>query len=156
MLVKQLVLALPLSLSALPASAQVVLTNSVHREAMRTTTDGRATTELALATKMVPGTIAIYVMTCTNKGPRPATNLVINNHVPNGIAYVAVGTGSAEPQVSVDGGRTFGSIASRTVRLAGGAQRPATAADVTDVRWTIAGPLASGASASVSYKGRVK
>ena len=147
---------LSLLLLAAPASAQLVLTNNVYRETIRTTTDGRATTELAPAARMVPGTTAVYVMTVTNRGARPATNLAINNHVPSGVAYVGPGTEGAQPEVSVDGGRTFGPIASAKTLVAGGATRAATPADVTDVRWTIRGSLERGASASVSYKGRIR
>lgn len=139
--------------AAAPASAQVSLENKVLKESVRVGSDGTRTVSLAPARTITPGNVAVYVMTFRNGGGKPATNLQIANAVPSGVRYAGAGQNSPEPLVSVDGGKTFGRLTGLTVRSANGASRAAQFADVTNVRWTIAGPLAPGASGNVSYRG---
>ena len=139
--------------AAAPAMAQVSLENEVLKESVRVAADGSRTVTLAPARTITPGNVAVYVMTVRNGTTKPATNLQIANAVPAGVKYAGPGQNSPEPAVSVDGGKTFGRLTALTVRSSTGASRAAQFADVTNVRWTIAGPLAPGASDSVSYRG---
>jgi len=136
-----------------PASAQVSLENRVLKESVRVASDGTRTTTLAPAGTITPGNVAVYVMTFRNAGRQAATNLQIANAVPAGVRYAGPGQNSPEPLVSIDGGKTFGRLTGQTVRSANGASRAAQFSDVTNVRWTVAGPLAPGASGNVSYRG---
>ena len=147
--------ALALVAAAAPAAAQVSLDNKVLREEVKTDANGVKTTNLVQTRNIAPGSTAVYVMTVRNGGARPASNLVISNPIPRDLVYMGPGADSAAPDVSVDGGRSFGQLASLNVRGVAG-PRAAQFADVTNVRWTIAGPLARGAASSVSYRARVR
>ncbi len=138
---------------AAPASAQVSLENKVLKENVRVSSDGTRSTTLAPAKSIAPGSTAVYVMTYRNNGKTPASNLEIRNAVPRGVRYAGAGQNSQEPLVSVDGGNTFGRLGALSVRGQNGAMRAAQFADVTNVRWTIVGPVAPGASGNVSYRG---
>ncbi len=79
--------------------------------------------------------------------------------MPAAIAFVSTAEDWAE--VSVDGGKTFGKLGSLTVMAppaegAAPVSRPATAEDVTAVRWAFKTPIAAGASGKLSYRGVVK
>jgi uncharacterized repeat protein (TIGR01451 family) len=140
---------------ASPSIAQVSLENKVLRESVRISSDGTRTTSVAPARTMAPGNVAVYVMTYRNGGTKPATNLVIDNAVPADVRFSGAGKDSAEPMVSIDRGKTYGRLQDLKVASAG-ASRAAQFSDVTNVRWKIAGPVAPGASGSVSYRGVLK
>jgi len=57
--------------------------------------------------------------------------------------------------VSVDGGATFGALVDLKIREADQTSRPATAADVTHVRWRFQQPLAPGATGAVAFAARL-
>lgn len=141
--------------AAAPAAAQVTLENKVLKETSVRAADGTVTTRVAASKSLAPGDTAVYVMTYRNGGRTPASNLVIDNPVSKDVRYAGPATGSPAPTVSVDGGRTYGQLQTLTVRGQNG-QRAAQFADVTNVRWTVAGPVAPGSSGSVSYKGVVR
>jgi uncharacterized repeat protein (TIGR01451 family) len=140
---------------AAPAAAQVSLENKVLKETTVRAADGTVTTKVAPMKSLAPGETAVYVMTYRNGGRTPASNLVINNPVSKDVRYAGPAANSATPVVSVDGGRTFGQLQTLTVAGPNG-RRAAQFADVTHVRWTVAGPVAPGSSGSVSYKGVVR
>ena len=76
----------------------------------------------------------------------PARALVVSA-VPDGLAFEAA---DRRAELSVDGGRRFGSLSSLT---AGGAQRSAVPAHVTHVRWRLE---SSGQVSSMIFRGRVR
>lgn len=140
---------------ASPAVAQVSLENKVLKETSVRAADGTVTTRVAAAKSMAPGDTAVYVMTYRNGGRTPASNLVINNPVSKDVRYAGPAAGSPAPVVSIDGGKTWGQLQALKVRGPNGL-RDAQFADVTNVRWTVVGPVAPGSSGSVSYKGVVR
>ena len=60
-------------------------------------------------------------------------------------------SGGDAPQVSVDGGRTWGTL--ETLRVDG---RKATSADVTHVRWDVANPRAARGRGVLTYSAVVR
>ena len=74
--------------------------------------------------------------------------------IPNGVIFTGVREPSAA--VSVDGGKIFGALASLKVKGADGKLRGATTADVTQVRWTLARPIAAKATGTVMFYGIVR
>ncbi len=140
---------------ATPALAQVSLQNDVMEQINVTGPDGSVDQTVVPADSIAPGDTAVYVMTYTNDGAADASNLVIDNKVPENVEYLGPLLGSENPEVSVDGGLTYAPLQNLTVRTEQGATRPAQNADVTNVRWTIAGPVTPAASGSVSYRARV-
>lgn len=142
--------------AATSASAQVSLENRVMEEVTVQSDTGSATTTVVPADSMAPGDTAVYTMTYTNNGSEPASNLVISNPISKDVIYVGPGSGSEAPLVSVDGGQTFAPLSELRIVEPNGATRSAGASDVTNVRWTIVGPVEPGMNGSVSYKGTVR
>jgi hypothetical protein len=96
----------------------------------------------------------VFVLSYRNEGAEPATDLVLTNPVPDSVVYS--GTDDQSAVVSVDGGRTWGALGSLTVAGTDGASRPAEAADVTHIRWSLDRPVPSGAAGELSFRGLVK
>ena len=102
---------------------------------------------------VVPGDKLVFATAYRNTGSAAVNNFVVTNPIPAGVMLAAEGAPSAD--VSVDGGMTWGKLASLTVAGAGGTKRPAQSSDVTHVRWTLA-VVAAGASGTVSYRAVVR
>lgn len=87
--------------------------------------------KIRVPTKSIdPGGTLIYAIHLLNQGNSPATNVVVNNPVPEGAVYVpgsAAGKGS-KPLVSTDHGSTF----SQERHLPS-----ITPESVTDIRWVV-------------------
>jgi len=102
-----------------------------------------------------------YTLTVTNSGDEKATNVVLNNPLPGGAAYVgnsAFGEGTAIV-FSADGGTHFDTPSRLTVTVKkadGSVQKQAAGPDqYTDIRWTIAEVL-PGKSLTLGYQASVK
>jgi uncharacterized repeat protein (TIGR01451 family) len=105
---------------------------------------------------VVPGQPLVYTITMKNNTTKPASNLVINNPVPNNVIFTGFGPQSQTGLTSVDGGKTFGQLSVLQVKGKDGKMRKADFKDVTHVRWVLAKPLAGGASNQVIYFGVVE
>jgi uncharacterized repeat protein (TIGR01451 family) len=143
-------------LPALPALAAdtLELRNAVFQEVDVTAPDGTTHKERVPAAKVVPGSEVIYVITYKNTGKQPAADVVITNPIPTELAYkpeLGPAT-SATPEVSVDAGKSWGALASLTVKGPDGKPRAAQGSDVTHVRWKIGAPVRAGEQGSVSYR----
>jgi uncharacterized repeat protein (TIGR01451 family) len=136
-------------------AAGVQLTNSVFKEVEKKTAAGKIETKLVPAGVVVPGDRMLFVMGYKNTGTKPAGNVIITNPVPSEVQYVRAQDGG-EPVVSVDGGKTFGNIASLIVKNPDGSSRAARASDVTHVRWQISRALTPGETGQVSFRGQLK
>ena len=145
-----------LLLSVAPAVAAqdtLELRNAVFQDIDVKNADGTTHRERVPAAKVVPGTEVIYVITYHNAGKQPAADVVITNPIPAELAYQPeAGSGAVAPEVSVDKGKTWGALASLTVKGADGKPRPAQGGDVTHVRWKIGAPVKAGEEGSVSYR----
>jgi uncharacterized repeat protein (TIGR01451 family) len=136
-------------------AAGVQLTNSVFKEVESKTAAGKTETKLVPAGVVVPGDKVLFIMGYKNAGAKPAGNVIITNPVPNEVQYIRAQDGG-EPVVSVDGGKTFGSLASLTIRNTDGSSRSARASDVTHVRWQITRTLTPGETGQVSFRGQLR
>jgi uncharacterized repeat protein (TIGR01451 family) len=145
-----------LLIAAVPALAadSLELRNAVYQEVDVKAADGTMHKERVPATKVVPGTEVIYVITYKNAGKQPAADVVITNPIPAELAYQPEpGPGpSVAPEVSVDEGKSFGALASLTVKGPDGKPRAAQGSDVTHVRWRIGATVRAGEQGSVSYR----
>ena len=123
---------------------------------------------------VVPGDRVVFTLSYKNESNEPAARFRATNAMPGPIQFIEAGEDWAE--VSVDGGNTWGKLAELTVvaRVEEAAltdaetgevtqeatsseeTRPATAADVTHVRWAFTDAIAPGATGTVSYRGVVK
>ncbi len=149
-------LALPLSLSA---KANVSAKMTIEKIQL-VTKDGVTLTEVSTDDRRVPGDLLRYRLDVANAGPDAANEMVINYPVPAEVRYE--GESAPDTLVSVDGGKTYGPLASLVIALPPGStaagapqSRPATFADVTHVRWPI-GTLAAGGKASVNFRAVLK
>lgn len=117
------------------------------------TENGVSKVQLVEPKVVIPGDRLLFTTRYHNDGAQAVTNFVVTNPLPSAVALSSDGTQGTE--VSVDGGKTWGSLGSLKVTGTEGAPRVATAADVTHVRWTIPS-IAPGASGEVQYHGIVR
>lgn len=102
---------------------------------------------------VVPGDRLIFSTRYRNVGRLPVNNFVVTNPLPG--AVMLAPEGAASQVVSVDGGKTWGALAALQVDDGKGARRPAVAADVTHLRWTL--PLLQpGAAGVLTYHAIVR
>lgn len=102
---------------------------------------------------VVPGDRLIFSTSYRNTGGETVRNFVVTNPIPNGVMLAP--EGAAEHSVSVDGGKSWGKLASLSVNNGEGAMRPAVAGDVTHVRWVLP-EVAPGAEGKVTYNAIVR
>lgn len=135
-----------------PAAAQnasVSVKSSTFVEKVTTDAKGNRKVTLSPPDIVVPGDTVLFTHDYVNNDAQPATGFLINNPLSKQILYV--GSPDANIVVSVDGGKTFGKLATLKV-----GDRAATNADVTNLRWTFARPIAPGESGKVSFRGVLK
>ena len=145
-----------LAFGAAHAAGGLQLSNQVFQEIEVIGADGKPERKTVPAATVVPGTEVFYVITYRNSGDKPADNIAITNPVPAELEYVSVLGPAPANQVSVDGGKQYGALASLSVTGADGKSRPAEAADVTHVRWMLNTALPPGDGGAVSFKARLK
>jgi uncharacterized repeat protein (TIGR01451 family) len=145
------VVALP---SAALAADAVALSSTVFVERESRDADGRIKTELAAPKLVTPGDRLVFILNYRNVGAEPATNFVVTNPLPEAVAFV--GTPDERALFSVDGGRSWGALATLTIREKDGQLRSARPSDVTHIRWTLQKPLAAGAAGKLSFRGIVR
>lgn len=138
------------------AAGGLQLSNQVFQEIEIKGADGTTERKTVPAATVVPDTEVLYVITYQNTGDKPAENIAITNPVPAELEYVSNVGPALVHQVSVDGGQQYGALAGLTVTGADGKPRPAKAADVTHVRWTLGSALQPGDGGKVSFKARLK
>ncbi|MFM5916580.1 MAG: hypothetical protein ACKOOL_03490 [Novosphingobium sp.] len=102
---------------------------------------------------VVPGDKLIFATAYRNTGSAAVSNFVVTNPIPAGVALAQGDAPMAD--VSVDGGKTWGKLASLTVTGKDGVKRAAQSSDVTHIRWTLAS-VAPGASGTLSYHAVVR
>ena len=141
---------------AAPAAAASNVTLKSETFIARTVTDekGQKVNKLFPVSKVLPRDVLLFQLSYQNLGKAPAAKFVINNPIPDGVDF----TGTREPwaQVSIDGGKTFGALATLKVKLPTGVLRAAGPLDVTQIRWTFAQPIAPGAKGNVQFYAVVK
>lgn len=147
-----------LAVGAPPALAQNIgtLTSKVELEKSISATDGKPATKTYLTPDVVvPGDRVRISLAFTNKGAQPASGVVIANPIPQALLFDGTDE-EAGFGVSVDGGKQFAPLSDLAVPVEYGAARPATAADVTHVRWKWADAVAPGQTRTVAFFGRVR
>ncbi len=113
--------------------------------------NGQRVETYAEPTQVIPGDRLKFTTSYRNETGQSVEDFVITNPLPKAVVLTEPG----DFEVSVDGGKSFGTLESRAVPLPEGGTRPATLADVEQVRWTIAS-IAPGASGQVTYFASVR
>lgn len=139
---------------AAQAANDVALTSSVFVEKSVAQTDGRMRLVLEEPKVVVPGDRLVFVLVYKNLGTKPAADFVVTNPLPGAVAYQ--GTGDAGTIVSIDGGKSWGTLAALKMRNTDGTARAAYPEDVTHVRWAMKTPIPVGAAGKLSFRGVVR
>jgi uncharacterized repeat protein (TIGR01451 family) len=119
--------------------------------------NGHTSIRLLPADHVVPGDLLIYTLKVRNAGSDPVATPQFIAPIPLHTSYVAdtaVAPG-AEVLYSVDSGETFDKPQNLRVRGEGGTLRPATAADYTNIRWTLRHPLKPKSVAYARFRARL-
>jgi uncharacterized repeat protein (TIGR01451 family) len=136
------------------AAGDVTLNSQVFVERAKQGPDGKTVIVREAPKVVTPGDRLVFEIAYQNKGTQPATGFSITNPIPESVAFAGGETEGAV--VSVDGGKTWGALASLKVPGADGKARPATQADVTHVRWAFSRAIPAGASGRTTFRGVVK
>jgi uncharacterized repeat protein (TIGR01451 family) len=152
----KILLALFALLAPVAASAanDVSLTSKVFVERVKTGADGKPVTVREEPGVVTPGDRLVFVLGYRNGGAQPATGFTLTNPIPPSVAFT--GSDDSGAAVSVDGGKSWGILASLKVVQADGTSRPAVAADVTHIRWSFDRPIAAGTGGELSFRGTVE
>ncbi len=136
------------------AADNVSLTSKVLVERVKPGPDGKPVTVREEPAVVTPGDRLVVVLSYRNGGAQPATGFTLTNPIPASVAFT--GTDDKSAAVSVDGGKSWGALASLKVVAADGTSRPAAAADVTHIRWSLGQPIAAGSGGELSFRGVVE
>ena len=136
------------------AADSVSLTSEVLVEHVKQQADGSSQIVREEPKVVTPGDKLVFLLSYRNGGAEPATGFVVTNPIPASVAFS--GGESEGAIVSVDGGKSWGPLASLKVANEDGSLRPATASDVTHIRWSFAQPIAAGRAGQLSFRGVVK
>ena len=119
---------------------------------------GRETTKLIPADRLVSGDTVIYTLEARNTAPTSVPRPVVTYAIPEHMTYLpdsAVGPGT-EVTYSVDAGRSFDAPENLRIQEPGGQLRAATAADYTHIRWQLKNALKGNSVAFVRFRARMK
>jgi uncharacterized repeat protein (TIGR01451 family) len=136
------------------AADNVSLTSKVFVERVKPGAGGKSVTVREEPGVVTPGDRLVFVLGYRNAGAEPATGFVLTDPIPPSVSFT--GSDDASAVVSVDGGKSWGKLASLKVVQADGTSRPAVAADVTHIRWSFDRPIASGSGGELSFRGVVE
>jgi uncharacterized repeat protein (TIGR01451 family) len=136
------------------AAEPVSLASEVFVERARPQADGTVKIVREAPEVVTPGDKLVFVLSYRNGGGEPATGFTVTNPIPSSVAFAS--TEDPAATVSVDGGSSWGKLATLKIALPDGTSRPAAAADVTHVRWTLAQAIPAGSGGKLSFRGVVK
>ena len=134
-----------------PLSAQdqaISLSGSVMHETVSLDASGKEVTELVEPNTFVPGDRLIFGTDYNNGTDEAVDNFVVTNPLPPAVRLAP--DADTTLIVSVDGGKSFGTLSQLSVMAEDGGSRPADQADVTHVRWTLPS-VAPGESGRLEY-----
>ena len=147
-----LLLLLPISVLA-----QVTLQNQAYKVVAVQQADGTAIEQWQDADTITPGDKVGYRITYKNSGTEAASNIVINNPIPEKTEFVANSAKGLNSNItySADGGDNFAVISELTV-IENGQARKARAEDITHIRWSLTQSIAPASEGSVEFQVRVQ
>jgi uncharacterized repeat protein (TIGR01451 family) len=136
------------------AANDVAVSSKVMVERVKQAPDGSSKVVREEPGIVTPGDKLVFLLSYRNGGSAPATGFRVTNPIPGAIAFA--GGESEGATVSVDGGKSWGPLASLRIANADGTSRAAQPADVTHIRWAFSQPIAAGNAGELSFRGVVK
>lgn len=136
------------------AADDVALSSAVFVERSVTAADGKTSVVREEPKLVTPGDKLVFVLTYKNAGTAPADSFVVTNPIPTSVSFVASDSPGAD--FSVDGGKSWGTLAALKVKAADGSARAATPSDTTHVRWAFAKAIPVGGAGKLSFRGIVR
>lgn len=135
----------------------IKLRTQVFQEHIVTDADGRRRVQRIPASSVTSGGEVVYEVGYSNTGTQPL-QVIITNPLPADLVYQSYAARSvgAQLEVSVDGGRSFGVLDQLRIAGGDGTAWPASARDITHVRWKTARPIKPGEAGFVSLRARVR
>ena len=140
------------------AADKLVLSNEVFQEVEVTDSEGKKEMKQIPVSTAFPRAELIYVITYKNTGDKAAEDVVINNPLSKELLYKdQSGKGeNAAFFVSVDGGKTYGDLATLRIPTTAGAFRPAQLDDITDLQFKLKKQVKPQEGGSVSFRAVLK
>lgn len=123
--------------------------------------NGNEVKKIVEAKEILPGDIITYSLNFANSGDAAASNVILNDPIPEGTAYLfgSATETAGELTFSIDHGKSFKkpSMLTYEISLPGGGKEKRTASpeQYTDIRWIIK-TIPPGVKGSVSFKVKVK
>ena len=143
------ILATAAGTASLSAQDQAIsLSGSVMHEAVSFDASGKEVTKLVEPNTIVPGDRLIFGTDYNNGSDEAVDNFVVTSPLPPAVRLAP--DADTTLIVSVDGGKSFGTLSQLSVMAEDGGSRPADQADVTHVRWTLPS-VAPGESGRLEY-----
>lgn len=135
------------------AANNVTLSSMVLLE--RTVADGAGRDRIVLEEPktVTPGDRLVFILAYRNAGRAAASDFIVTNPLPAAVAFQGGGDGA---QVSIDGGRSWGTLPALKVQEADGRWRNARPEDVTHLRWSLKQAIPAGAQGKLSFRGVVR
>jgi uncharacterized repeat protein (TIGR01451 family) len=153
---------LPLTFASALTSAQadgdIVVQSIAETEVEVINRAGRKEKKREPVALAIPGSKVIYTTRFTNKGNKPAGNVVINNPIPENTVFVggsAFGTNTAITY-SVNGGKNYDVPNKLKINTPGSTERQAEPRDYTHIRWRYVGELPPGKRGEVGFRVVIK
>ncbi|GHB04876.1 hypothetical protein GCM10009069_29270 [Algimonas arctica] len=145
-------------LATAPSALALSATQTVLKEIRTTTPSGDVTTRYVAAELVIPGETIVYRLDYVNDSAESVTDMVLTMPVP---AEVTFQDGSAEQagmetSFSSDGGQTFFARPALMVDADEGVMVPASAEDITHIRWVSNITVASNEDGILQFKAVLK
>lgn len=146
-----------LSLDALAADGAIKVKSVAQVEVEVTAQDGSKTMERKPVEKAVPGTEIIFTNSFENISAKAASDIVINNPIPNSTTYKAGSAFGQDCEIlfSADGGKTFGVAESLKIKTADGTEHIALPKEYTHIRWAYKKQLPAGNTGEVGFRATI-
>lgn len=150
-------------LSSLPISAHatdgaIKVTSIAQIEVETVGKDGKKTMQRERVEKATPGTEIIFTNAFENVSTKTASDIMINNPIPNSTEYKAGSAFGADCEIlfSIDDGRNYGVAESLKIKDADGAEHTALAKEYTNIRWSYKKQLPAGKAGEVGFRAVIK
>jgi uncharacterized repeat protein (TIGR01451 family) len=141
-----------------PAAPDPISIKAIAEVEQSSQVNGRETTKLIPADRVVSGDIVFYTLEVRNTAPTSVQRPVVTYAIPAHMTYTpdsAVGPGT-EVSYSVDNGHSFDAPENLRIQEADGQARAATAVDYTHIRWQLKNALKGNSVAFVRFRAQVK